>query len=87
MAKRLKELENRTLERQAYNEIPPRVEYRWANKGQGLVEPIFIYETGWKNAHNLMVIASYAQCIEHMYDNTLVNPDGLYYSNPIELSL
>jgi DNA-binding HxlR family transcriptional regulator len=28
------------LERQRYNEIPPRVEYRLTNKGQELVESI-----------------------------------------------
>jgi hypothetical protein len=28
------------LERQAYNEIPPRVEYRMTNKGQELIESI-----------------------------------------------
>jgi DNA-binding HxlR family transcriptional regulator len=41
LAKRLKELdENGILERQAYDEIPPRVEYRLTNKGQELVESI-----------------------------------------------
>ena len=41
LAKRLKELdESGILERQAYNEIPPRVEYRLTNKGQELVESI-----------------------------------------------
>ena len=40
-AKRLKELdESGILERQAYNEIPPRVEYRLTNKGQELVESV-----------------------------------------------
>ena len=39
--KRLKELENGgILERLAYNEIPPRVEYRLTAKGQELVESI-----------------------------------------------
>jgi DNA-binding HxlR family transcriptional regulator len=37
----LKELENGgILERQAYNEIPPRVEYRLTAKGQELVESV-----------------------------------------------
>ena len=41
LARRLKELENgEILERQAYNEIPPRVEYRLTSKGQELVESI-----------------------------------------------
>lgn len=41
LAKRLKELdEGGILERQAYNEIPPRVEYTLTNKGQELVESI-----------------------------------------------
>jgi DNA-binding HxlR family transcriptional regulator len=38
---RLKELEKGgILERQAYHEIPPRVEYRLTNKGQELVESV-----------------------------------------------
>jgi DNA-binding HxlR family transcriptional regulator len=38
---RLKELErNGILSRHAYNEIPPRVEYRLTNKGQELAESI-----------------------------------------------
>ena len=41
LARRLKELENGgILERQAYNEIPPRVEYRLTAKGQELVESV-----------------------------------------------
>ena len=41
LALRLKELEAaKILERQAYNEIPPRVEYRLTMKGQELVESI-----------------------------------------------
>ena len=41
LARRLKELEKGgILERQAYNEIPPRVEYRLTAKGQELVESI-----------------------------------------------
>jgi DNA-binding HxlR family transcriptional regulator len=46
LAKRLKELESRILERQAYNEIPPMVEYRLTDKGQELVESI-IYLLNW----------------------------------------
>ena len=47
LAKRLKEFdESGILERQAYNEIPPRVEYRLTNKGQELVESI-IYLLNW----------------------------------------
>jgi DNA-binding HxlR family transcriptional regulator len=39
LAVRLKELQNSgILERQAYHEIPPRVEYRLTTKGQELVE-------------------------------------------------
>ncbi|HEY0579657.1 MAG TPA: winged helix-turn-helix transcriptional regulator [Candidatus Nitrosocosmicus sp.] len=42
LAIRLKELEkNGILNRQAFNEIPPRVEYRLTNKGQELTESIF----------------------------------------------
>jgi|SRR5947209_18806472 len=41
LAIRLKELENGgILERQAYNEIPPRLEYQLTNKGQELVESV-----------------------------------------------
>ena len=41
LARRLKELEKGgILLRQAYNEIPPRVEYRLTRKGQELVESI-----------------------------------------------
>jgi DNA-binding HxlR family transcriptional regulator len=41
LARRLKELEKGgILERQAYNEIPPRVEYRLTSKGQELVVSI-----------------------------------------------
>ncbi len=42
LAIRLKELErNGILHRQAYNEIPPRVEYHLTTKGQELTESIF----------------------------------------------
>ncbi|HET9807623.1 MAG TPA: helix-turn-helix domain-containing protein [Nitrososphaeraceae archaeon] len=41
LARRLKELErDGILERYAYNEIPPRVEYKLTKKGQELVESI-----------------------------------------------
>ena len=41
LARRLKELEKGgILERNAYNEIPPRVEYKLTRKGQELVESI-----------------------------------------------
>jgi DNA-binding HxlR family transcriptional regulator len=41
LARRLKEFEkDGILERQAYNEIPPRVEYKMTKKGQELVESI-----------------------------------------------
>ncbi|MGA9942175.1 MAG: helix-turn-helix domain-containing protein [Nitrososphaeraceae archaeon] len=41
LARRLKELEKGgILERQAYNEIPPRVEYRLTAKGQELLESV-----------------------------------------------
>jgi DNA-binding HxlR family transcriptional regulator len=41
LAIRLKELENSgILERRAYNEIPPRVEYNLTNKSQELVESV-----------------------------------------------
>jgi DNA-binding HxlR family transcriptional regulator len=41
LARRLKELEKGgILQRQAYNEIPPRVVYRLTSKGQELVESI-----------------------------------------------
>jgi DNA-binding HxlR family transcriptional regulator len=42
LARRLKELErDGILERYAYNEIPPKVEYKLTKKGQELVESIF----------------------------------------------
>lgn len=41
LACRLKELEKGgMLDRQVYNEIPPRVEYRLTTKGQELVESV-----------------------------------------------
>ncbi len=41
LARRLKELEEgKILERLAYNEIPPRVEYKLTPKGQELVESV-----------------------------------------------
>jgi DNA-binding HxlR family transcriptional regulator len=41
LAIRLKELQKAgILERQAFNEIPPKVEYRLTNKGQELVESV-----------------------------------------------
>jgi DNA-binding HxlR family transcriptional regulator len=41
LSRRLKELErDGILERQAFNEIPPRVEYKMTKKGQELVESI-----------------------------------------------
>jgi DNA-binding HxlR family transcriptional regulator len=41
LALRLKQLErNEILERRAYKEIPPRVEYRLTNKGQELAESV-----------------------------------------------
>lgn len=41
LARRLKELEkDGILERKAYNEIPPRVEYKMTKKGQELVESV-----------------------------------------------
>lgn len=41
LAARLKQLEkNGILERKAYNEIPPRVEYRLTDKGQELLESV-----------------------------------------------
>jgi DNA-binding HxlR family transcriptional regulator len=47
LAYRLKELEKTgILERQSFNEIPPRVEYRLTAKGQELVESI-IYLLQW----------------------------------------
>ncbi len=47
LAVRLKELEREgILQRQAYNEIPPRVEYKLTSKGQELVESI-ISLIGW----------------------------------------
>jgi DNA-binding HxlR family transcriptional regulator len=47
LAKRLKELDKSgILERQAYNEIPPRVEYKLTNKGQELLESI-VYLLQW----------------------------------------
>ena len=46
LAIRLKELEkNGILHRQAFNEIPPRVEYRLTSKGQELTESIISFIT------------------------------------------
>jgi DNA-binding HxlR family transcriptional regulator len=50
LAKRLKELdESGILERQVYNEIPPRVEYRLTNKGQELIESVISLLNWMKN--------------------------------------
>jgi DNA-binding HxlR family transcriptional regulator len=47
LASRLKELEKGgILERKAYGEIPPRVEYRLTGKGQELVESV-MYLLAW----------------------------------------
>lgn len=47
LATRLRELEKAgILERQAYKEIPPRVEYRLTDKGQEIVESV-IQLLGW----------------------------------------
>jgi DNA-binding HxlR family transcriptional regulator len=47
LASRLKELEKGgILERRAYSEIPPRVEYRLTGKGQELVESV-MYLLAW----------------------------------------
>jgi DNA-binding HxlR family transcriptional regulator len=47
LASRLKELESGgILERKAYSEIPPRVEYRLTSKGQELVESV-MYLLQW----------------------------------------
>lgn len=54
LATRLKELEKSgILERRAYNEIPPRVEYRMTAKGQQLVESVMSllqWMRKWSNA-------------------------------------
>jgi DNA-binding HxlR family transcriptional regulator len=56
LARRLKELEKAgILERQAYNEIPPRVEYRLTNKGQELVGSVINlmqWMRKWSNSSN-----------------------------------
>jgi len=50
LAKRLKELDEcGILERQTYNESPPRVEYRLTNKGQELVESVINLLNWMKN--------------------------------------
>ena len=54
LAIRLKELErNGILSRKAYNEIPPRVEYRLTTKGQELAESIIIYFMDEKMVYEL----------------------------------
>ena len=57
LARRLKELEkDGILERQAYNEIPPRVEYKMTKKGQELVESIinlFQWMIKWSQVYNI----------------------------------
>ena len=54
LASRLKELEKSgILERKAYNEIPPRVEYKMTAKGQELVESVMgllQWMRRWSNA-------------------------------------
>lgn len=54
LASRLKELEHSgILERKAYNEIPPRVEYKMTPKGQELVESVMSllqWMRRWSNA-------------------------------------
>jgi DNA-binding HxlR family transcriptional regulator len=56
LALRLKELEKGgILERHAYNEMPPKVEYRLTSKGQELVESVINllqWMRKWSN-HNL----------------------------------
>lgn len=53
LAIRLKELERSgILKRQAYNEIPPRVEYGLTDKGQELTESI-IYLLWWMKKWSL----------------------------------
>jgi Mn-dependent DtxR family transcriptional regulator len=50
LVKRLKELdESGILERQAYNEIPPRVEYRLKDKGKELIESVIRLLNWMKN--------------------------------------
>jgi len=50
LAKRLQELDEcGILGRQAYNESPPRVEYRLTNKGQELVESVINLLNWMKN--------------------------------------
>jgi len=53
LAIRLRELQNSgILERQAYKEIPPRVEYRLTTKGQELVEsaiPLLEWMRRWSS--------------------------------------
>jgi DNA-binding HxlR family transcriptional regulator len=56
LAIRLKELQKAgILERQAFNEIPPKVEYRLTNKGQELVESVIgllQWMRKWSNQKN-----------------------------------
>jgi DNA-binding HxlR family transcriptional regulator len=56
LAIRLKELQKvGILERQAFNEIPPKVEYRLTNKGQELVESVIgllQWMRKWSNQKN-----------------------------------
>ena len=59
LAKRLKELERGILERQAYNEIPPGVEYRLTNNGQDLVESIIHLLNWMKNGQKTSINNAY----------------------------
>lgn len=56
LASRLKELQQSgILERRAYNEIPPRVEYRLTEKGQELIESVmslFHWMRKWSGAEH-----------------------------------
>ena len=71
LAHRLKELEkDEILDRKAYNEIPPRVEYKLTKKGQELVESIL-------NLLQWMIKWSYI--IFHLSQVPLIYEQEFYY--------
>jgi DNA-binding HxlR family transcriptional regulator len=62
LAARLKDLQKTgILERQAYNEIPPRVEYRLTKKGQELVESVIDllqWMKKWSNPRDTTILVT-----------------------------
>jgi hypothetical protein len=70
MARRLKELQDGgILERQAYNEIPPRVEYNLTPKGQKLGESVISllqWMRKWSKVFSLGVFLTFLNFINYL---------------------